>query len=105
MARTTRMLNAATATGLGAVAVLGESANITVQAWITAGSATVVIKGSNDPLALTDPANAAWDSIATLELAGTNDQAAFRDILPFERLVAEVTAVSGGAVSAVLGVA
>jgi len=44
-----------------------------VQGKLTAGSATVNIQGSDDPLALTNPSTAMWTTEATLSLTGAND--------------------------------
>lgn len=102
MGRPIPLLNAATATGRGAVAAITGDA-VAVQAWISGGTATIVVRGSNDPRAASAPDQAAWDTLATFTLSGANDQAAIRDIVPFGYLTAEVSAVGGGAaVSAVL---
>lgn len=104
--RTLPLLTNATATGKGP-AVSPEDSAISVQAWLTAagGAATVLIKGSNDPRAFSDAGNAALDTIATITLTGASDQGGWRDIVPYKHVLAEVTAISGGAiVNSVLGV-
>ena len=97
--RTLPLLTNATATGKGGT-VAPEAPFISVQAWLSSagGSATVLIKGSNDPRAFNDPANAALDTIATFTLSGASDQAGFRDAVPYKHVLAEVTAIAGGAI-------
>ncbi len=96
----TILLDALTAAGASAP-FFPTGQKQTVQAWVTAGIATAIVEGTNDPIAWTDPDSAQWSELDSnaLTFGATADAVTVIDA-PYLALRARGGSFTAGVLSA-----